>query len=157
MKLPKLVKSDLDGTIFDMVRASDHKVLMTWACDCAGRVLPYFEDKYPSDPRPRRALEAGRTWKRNGIFKMADVRRISLDAHAAARAVVDDDEARSAARAAGQVMATAHVKTHSYVASVYAATAVYYGTDNVNKAAAVAKEREWQYRHLLELTKRANN
>jgi len=151
MKLAKLVKSNLDDTILELVCVSDHKTLMTWACDCAERSLPYFEKNYPNDPRPRIAVEAGRTWARTGIFKMADVRKASLDAHAAARAVTDDDPARSAARAAGQAMATAHVPTHSYAASVYAATAVRDSTIDGDKAAAVAKERQWQYKHLLEL------
>ena len=44
------------------------------------------------------------------MFKMADIRESSLAAHAAAREVKEnDDAARSAARAAGQAVATAHV------------------------------------------------
>lgn len=31
-----------------------------FACDCAVRVLPIFETKHPSDPRPRRALAVAR-------------------------------------------------------------------------------------------------
>src|SRR3990167_10993585 len=100
MKKSKLVKTDLDEQIADLVRRSDHKVLAIWAADCAERVLHYFEEKYSEDNRPRKAIEALRGWVGTGIFKMADVRRDSLAAHAAARNVETDDTARSAARAA---------------------------------------------------------
>ena len=38
----------------------DHSSLVLWAADCAERVLPYFEENYPKDNRPRNAIEAGR-------------------------------------------------------------------------------------------------
>src|SRR3989344_70318 len=63
----------------------DQKLFATWAADCAERVLPFFEKAYPNDKRPRKAIEACRTWVRTGIFKMADIRKASLNAHAAAR------------------------------------------------------------------------
>ena len=36
------------------------KSLALWAADCAEHVLQYFEEKYPKDDRPRKAIEAGR-------------------------------------------------------------------------------------------------
>ncbi|OGB63001.1 hypothetical protein A2X44_03250 [candidate division CPR3 bacterium GWF2_35_18] len=42
---------------------------------------------------------------------MAVIRKASLDSHAAARDVGEDNPARSSARSAGQAVATAHVKT----------------------------------------------
>src|SRR6476620_10050752 len=124
MAKPKMVKSYLDQQIANLVATTDKKVLVTWACDCAERVLPYFEEKRQDDQRPRRAIETGRLWVRDGVFRMAIIRGASLGAHAAARGVADDDAARSAARAAGQAVATAHVPTHSLAAAIYAATAV---------------------------------
>ena len=41
-----------------LIKNTDHKTLAVWAVDCAERVLPYFEEKYPEDNRPRRAIEA---------------------------------------------------------------------------------------------------
>lgn len=149
MKKLKLVRIDLDKPITDLVSKSDHKILGIWAADCAERVLPYFEEKYPKDNRPRKAIETLRIWIQNGVFKMADVRRDALAAHAAAREVKEnDDAARSAARAAGQALATAHVPTHSIAAAVYAATAVRDATGSINET---NKERDWQYQHLLDL------
>ena len=151
MKKPKLVRIDLDQPITELVSKTDHKTLGIWAADIAERVLPCFEEKYPEDYAPRKAIDALRTWVQNGVFKMADIRRYSLAAHAAAREVKEnDDAARSAARAAGQAVATAHVPTHAIGAAVYAATAVRDATGSIDKA---TKERDWQYQHLLELNK----
>ena len=151
MERPKLVKTGLDKQIAELVGKTDHRTLAVWACDCAERVLPYFEKKHPEDDRPRMAIEAGRAWACTGVFKMADVRKAALAAHTAARQAGGDDEARSAARAAGQALATAHVSGHAIAAAVYAATAVRDGVEITDAVAAVTKERGWQYKHLLEL------
>ncbi|MDD4995558.1 MAG: hypothetical protein PHW53_03795 [Patescibacteria group bacterium] len=151
MKKPKLIRIDLDKPITRLVGKSDHKTLGIWAADCAERVLHYFEEKYPKDNRPQKAIKALRTWVKTGVFKMADIRGYSLAAHAAAREVKeDDDAARSAARAAGQAVATAHVQTHAIGAAIYAATAVRDATGSID---AAAKERDWQYRRLLKMIK----
>ncbi len=97
----------------ELVEKTDHKILAVWAIDCAERVLPYFEEKRPQDPRPRNALETLQTWINTGVFKMAVIRKASLDSHAAAREVGEDNAARAAARAAGQTVATAHVPTQA--------------------------------------------
>jgi hypothetical protein len=125
----------------------DQRSLATCAADCAERVLPYFEKAYPKDDRPRKAIEACRTWVRTGVFKMADVRGASLAAHAAAREAKEDNAARFAARAAGQAVATAHVPQHAYGAAYYALRAV--ATANPASAEVkVARERNWQSRRL---------
>ncbi|MGA2121494.1 MAG: putative immunity protein [Methanoregula sp.] len=138
-----------------LVRETDHKTLAVWAIDCAGRVLPSFEEKYPDDPRPRNAIEACRAWINTGVFKMADIRGAALAAHAAAREVGEDTAARSAARAAGQEVATAHVPTHSLGAANYALQAVWRSTEPSEADATVARERDWQYHHLLVLRERS--
>jgi hypothetical protein len=122
----------------------DHRSLVLWAADCAEHVLPNFEQKYPSDNRPRKAIEGGRAWVR-GEIEFGDVRAAALAAHAADRDA-DHGAARAAARAAGHAAATAHVAGHARHAAAYAVTAA--------TAAAVptdaAKERDWQYQHLPE-------
>src|SRR4030042_3862005 len=140
-----------DERIVELVRKTDHKTLAVWAIDCAERVLPYFDEKYPQDHRPRQAIETLKTWIDTGVFKMAVIRKASLDSHAAAREVGEDNAARSAARAAGQAVATAHVPTHSIGAANYALQAIHRATDSSDADAAVAKERDWQYQQLLKL------
>jgi len=154
MDAPKLVKTSLDGQIADLARTADHRTIATWACDCAERVLPLFETQFPEDDRPRLAIQAGRDWVKTGVFRMAEIRKASLDAHAAARAAQDHKAARSAARAAGQAVAAAHVPSHAIAAAIYAATAVRDSAAARDAGAAAAGERRWQYRRLLELMQR---
>jgi Cft2 family RNA processing exonuclease len=76
----------------------DHRLLALWAADCAEHVLPYFEERYPKDDRPHRAIEAARAWTRGEI-------RVGQ------------------ARAAGHAAATAHVAGHARGAAAYAVKA----------------------------------
>ena len=140
-----------DEEMVGLVEKSDKKILALWAVDCAERVLPYFEKAKPEDNRPRKAIETLKAWINTGIFKMAVIRKASLDAHAAAREVGEDSPARSAARACGQAVATAHVPRHSYGSAIYAQQAIYRATKSMD---AVESERNWQYHHLLELGKK---
>ncbi len=154
MKKPRLSLTSLkDEQLVELIKKTDHKTLAVWAKDCAERVLPYFEEKFPQDKRPRKALVTLQTWIDIGVFKMPVIRKASLDSHAAAREVGEDSPARSAARAAGQAVATTHVPTHSLGAAIYALQGIYRAKNSSDADAAVANEREWQYRRLLELRK----
>ena len=137
-----------DERVIDLIKATDKKILAMWAMDCAQRILPYFEEKYPNDDRPQQALRTLREWIDTGIFRMSVIRKASLDSHAAAREVGQDNPARSAARACGQAVATAHVKTHSLGSAIYALQAIHRVTNSIK---AVEQERAWQYRRLLKL------
>jgi hypothetical protein len=138
-------------SMVELVSRTDHTSLAVWAVDCVERVMPYFEERFPEDHRPRNAIESLQAWINTGVFRMADIRKASLASHAAAREVGEDNAARSAARAAGQAVATAHVPTHSIGAAQYALQAVHRATVPSDADAAVAKEREWQYQHLLDV------
>jgi hypothetical protein len=153
MKKSKFSVTHKDEALLELVRKTDPKTLAVWAIECVERVMPYFEEKYPQDPRPRNAIEALQAWLETGVFKMTVIRQAALTAHAAAREVGEDNAARSAARAAGQVVATAHVPTHSVGAANYALQAIHRATNASEADAAIAKERDWQYQHLLELGK----
>ena len=145
----KISRKNLEGSLIELVRKADHRTSAIWALDCAEHVLAYFENEYPDDDRPRLAIQEGRKWVKTNVFKMADVRKAALAAHAAARDVKEDDAPRAAARAAGQAVGTAHVATHALGAALYALKAVHDGSYPDNDA--VAKEREWQYSRLLSL------
>jgi hypothetical protein len=49
------------------VDRQDYGSLALWAVDCAEHVLPYFEEKYPEDERPRKSIESALTWARGEI------------------------------------------------------------------------------------------
>jgi hypothetical protein len=118
----------------------DRRLLALWAADCAEHVLPYFEEKYPNDDRPRKAIEAARAWTR-GEIRVGEARTAALAAHAAA-CDANDDAARAAARAAGHAAATAHVAGHARGAASYAVKA--------SAASAATRESDWQHRRLPE-------
>ncbi|MDQ3007763.1 MAG: Imm5 family immunity protein [Chloroflexota bacterium] len=151
MKKSKFSIAHKDDALAELVSNTNHKILATWAIDCVERVMPYFEEKYPKDPRPRQAIETLQTWINTGVFKMAVIRNASLTSHAAAREVAEDNAARSVARAAGQAVATAHVPSHSIGAAKYSLQAIHRATIDSDADAAVARERDWQHQHLLEL------
>jgi len=153
-KRPTSLITFRDKATLKLVKKTDKKILAIWAIDCALRVLPYFEEKYPKDQRPRQAIETLKTWINTGIFKVAVIRKASLDSHAAAREAGEDSPARSAARAAGQAVATAHVPIHSIGSAIYAQQAVHRAASPSDADAAAAKERDWQHQHLLHLRDR---
>jgi hypothetical protein len=127
---------------------ADHRALALWAAACAEHVLPFFEEKYPDDGRPREALDAARAWAR-GEIRVGEARAAAVATHAAARDA-DDAAARAAARAAGHAAGTAHMAGHAVHAAAYAAKAAAYATTTDDATAAHATEREWQDRHLPE-------
>lgn len=129
---------------------AEQKILALWAADCAEHVLPYFEMKHPKDERPRKAIDACRNWIATGVFKMSDVRKASLGAHAAARGAKEEDkDAIAAARSAGHAMATAHVPTHAFGAAAYAIKAAALHSNNVDDS--LIKERDWQIKNLQKI------
>lgn len=125
-----------------------HRLLATWAADCAEHVLPLFGGQYPQDDRPRRAIETARAWVR-GEVTVGEARAAGLEAHAAARDAADD-AARAAARAAGQAAATAHMADHAPHAAAYAIRAVQAAANGPDDAAAADRERTWQQERLPE-------
>lgn len=153
MKKPKFSLARKDDEFFELVKITDKRTLAIWAAACAARVLKFFEEKHPVDSRPFDALETLREWIKTGKFSMSVIRRAALDSHAAARETGTDDAARSAARAAGQAVATAHVATHSYAAALYAQQATHRNAGILEAESAAQAERDWQFRHLIELRK----
>jgi hypothetical protein len=151
MKQPAFSLAYRDPAVAARLAGTPHRTLAIWAADCAARVLPYFETARPADDRPRHAIETCRAWARTGVFSMKVIRGASLGSHAAAREVGEDSPARSAARAAGQAAATPHVPTHAIGAASYAAQAVFRASNPEEAGESVAREREWQYRRLVEL------
>ena len=71
----------IDRTVLN---ADQRRELRLCGCDCAERVLPLFEAECPGDPRPRRAIEAGRRYARNeiGYEELAFARAAAWDAWA---------------------------------------------------------------------------
>jgi hypothetical protein len=114
---------------------AEHRLLATWAVDCAEHLLPVFARR-SSDPRLQRAVEIGRAWVR-GEVRTGVAQRAAVAAHAAAREVIDDAAAVAVARAAGHAVATAHFADHCLGPVIYGAKAA--------EAAGMPADEEWAW------------
>lgn len=130
-----------------------HKIIAVWATDCAEHVLHLFEEKYPEDKRPRKAIEAGRVWIR-GEIRVGEARKAAIATHGAAREVNQDD-ARAVARSAGHAAGVAHVAGHAIHAAEYACKAVSFLPQPESGVNLVESEREWQLTHLRKLLEKS--
>ena len=77
---PRFITVRRGGSLLD----EDHRLLATWAADCAEHVLHHFEQVRPADDRPRRAIDRARAWTR-GEITMTQARTAAGHANAAAR------------------------------------------------------------------------
>lgn len=134
---PRLITVRRGGTLQD----DDHRLLATWAADCAEHVLRLFEQARPKDNRPRQAIDLGRAWVR-GEVTWWEARTAGGHANAAARDL--RGAPRHAAYAAGQAAAVGHVAAHELGAAAYAIRAVQAAAPNDEAEAAGRVECEWQ-------------
>ncbi|ACZ62540.1 hypothetical protein DhcVS_1442 [Dehalococcoides mccartyi VS] len=141
--LDKPFTEHIDHQVFK----ADQRLLAIWAAECAERVLPFFEENYPGDDRPRKAIEVLWDWIDTGVFSMAVIRKASLDAHAAAKGKEEKD-AVFAAHAAGQAVGTVHVVTHALGAALYSIRAVGAHSADVN---SWFHEYDWQLERLANM------
>jgi len=151
MAKPTFSLTTPDEDLQELVSQASHQTLAIWARDCAMRFLPIYESQFPADLRPHQALKVLQDWIETGQFSMSVIRAASLNSHAEARQVGEDTTARSAARAAGQAVATAHVAAHALGAAKYAQQAVFRSAAPEDAKDAVKQERNWQYNHLQDL------
>jgi hypothetical protein len=140
---PRFVTVQRGGTLED----AQHRLLASWAADCAEHVLDYFHLQHPEDDRPQRAIEQARAWSR-GEISMMEARQAAYAAHAAARMATG--AARECARAAGHAAATAHMADHELGAAAYAIRAVRAATPADRRDEAGRAECEWQREQLTE-------
>lgn len=85
-----------------------------WAADCAEQALSIFEDRFPTDKRPREAIEGGRAFG-HGRKRDKNLRTLAWTAHSASKEA-DQPAAKYAARAAMLTAAVAY--THTDLPSV---------------------------------------
>lgn len=134
--------------IRELIEQQKHRTLVLWNIECAERVLPIFEERYPQDARPREAIEAARAWA-HGDMKMPAAKKAAHAAHNAATAVAEDPAACAAARAMGHVVGTVHVETHAMGFVMYAITAFIYAAEQKDADDVIAKECNWLHDRLL--------
>lgn len=115
-----------------------HRLLITWAHDCAEHVLPFLEDKI--DQRLIDALKTAKAWER-GEVSVGATQKAALGAHAVANESSSPVKI-AVARAIGSAVATAHMADHSLGPA-------YYGLKAVTAAGkSTEPERRWQDEHI---------
>lgn len=105
-----------------LMKQQQHRTLVLWALDCAKVPLAQFEEKYPYEHRPRKALKLSEAWSR-GEIKMPAARRAILDAHAVAKELEDRSYA-ALCHGIGHAGATVHVGTHALGLPLYELTSL---------------------------------
>lgn len=109
-----------------LIETQSKVTLANWALDYAEQhYLPIYAKYFPTDQRPRRAIQAARLWLA-GDIKLPQAKPFILDAHAAAREAEAVPSAQAAARAIGQAASTFHSATHSLGLAFYGSAAVAY-------------------------------
>jgi len=134
---PRLIAVRRGGSLSD----ADHRLLASWALECAAHVLPHFAAESPSDPRPSQALEVGYAWI-EGRARMRDAHNAAFAANAAGRGL--GDAARFAALSAGQAVAVSHVAAHDLGAAAYAIRSAMAAAAKGGQESARLAELEWQ-------------
>ena len=109
----------------------NNKTLRLYAADCAERVVSLYEKDYPTDTRPRKAIQAARDFA-NGKITAEELNAAANAAYVAAYATATAYAAYAAAYAA-------------YAAACAAVAA--YAADAAASAAAVV-DRKWQVERL---------
>lgn len=118
----------------------EEKFSVLLKCDFAEHVLYLFENRYPMDDRPRKAIQAGRRTVSETTYTALDAAHAALDAASEA--------ASKAAYAAST--AAAYAAAHAASNATYAALdATAYAASNA--AASRQEEQEWQKFHFIKL------
>ena len=124
-----------------LVRLISVRMRVAWSCDCAERVLPIWERRYPNDRRPHEAIRVARAWIR-GEATILEVRAAAAAAYAAAAAAyAAADDAYAAADASAYAAYAAATTAYATTAAAYAAYGdadadAAYATDSVSAAYA---------------------
>lgn len=120
------LEADYTQTLMRLIETQSKATLANWALNYAeANYLPIYTRHFPTDQRPRQAIQAARSWLA-GDIKLPQVKPFILAAHAAAREAEAVPSAQAAARAIGQAASTIHSATHSLGLAFYGSAAVAY-------------------------------
>lgn len=103
-------------------RNQSHQAVVLWAFDLAEEAVKKLEAKYPTESRPRNALEASKLWAA-GRIKMPVAKREILNCHAVAKEIQSLEDA-ALCHAVGQACGTVHTSGHALGFPIYDLTAI---------------------------------
>ena len=113
-------------SLMKLIETQSKTTIARWCLDYAQEnLLPIYQKAYPQDPRGTAALDAANRWLA-GELKLPAVKKLILEAHAAAREAEGNPAAQAAIRAVGQAASVVHAATHSLGLAFYGAAAIAY-------------------------------
>lgn len=108
--------------LIELIKRQKHRTLVLWAFECVKSPLKIFEEKYPDEKRPRKAIELCKMWA-SGEIKMPEAKRAILDCHAVCKEI-DDEYYIALCHSIGQGISTVHVETHALGLPFYELTSI---------------------------------
>ena len=100
----------------------NHRTIVLWAFELAEEAVKTLEEKYPTEGRPRNALEASKLWA-SGRIKMPAVKREILNCHTLAKEMQSLEDS-ALCHALGQACSTVHTSGHALGFPIYDLTAI---------------------------------
>ena len=108
--------------LIELIKKQKHRTLVLWAFECIKGPLKIFEEKYPNEKRPRKAVELCEKWA-EGEIKMPEAKRAILDCHAVCKEI-DDEYYIALCHGIAQGISTVHVETHALGLPFYELTSI---------------------------------
>ena len=124
-----------EARLLRKIETWDEKTARLFAADCAEKVLPIYEEKYPDDDRPRKAVKVARDYA-NGKIKKAAMAVVCSAAYSAAHSAAHSGAHSGVYSAA---YSAAESAAHSGVYS-----AAYSAAESAADSAAYSAARKWQ-------------
>lgn len=110
-----------------LIETQSHVTLAGWACAAAReQALPVYKRAFPTDARPRAALDAAQAWISVGKQALPQLKATVREARAAAQEAAGSPAAQAAARAAATAAAVATTPTNALGMTFYLAAALAY-------------------------------
>lgn len=128
--------------LIQLFQGQDHRVMVLWAFEFAAESITKLEEKYPTEKRPREALDAAKNWA-EGKIKMRLAQRKILDCHALAKEI-DCKEDIAICHAIGQACGVVHTTGHAIGYPIYDLTSIIY-RDGVEKCSKAVEKRKQEY------------
>lgn len=136
--------SELRTKIDELYEKTSQADLAKWSLLMAEHILDIADIDYKSIDEIVDGFMVNELWQ-TGKARMHDVRQAGFKIHKIAREC-DSEIRKTALRAAGQAVASGHMREHAMIASDYAVKTI--GLISSNNIEAITFEREWQLKEL---------
>lgn len=108
--------------LLELISQQKHRVIVLWAFDCVSIPLQQLKAKYPQESRLQIAYDQCVLWAQ-GKIKMPIAKRAILDAHQAAKEMLDPIDI-ALCHAVAQGLSSVHVETHAIGLPFYELSAI---------------------------------